>query len=272
MGIKLLAPVTASSRGTVLVDRNHLWKGKPKKSLAVGKKSTGGRNNFGRITVRHIGGGHKKKYRIVDFKRSDDINAVVERIEYNPNATAFLALISDQNGVKSYILAPQGVKPGDTIASGNDVDILPGNCLQLKFIPVGTFVHNIELKPGNGGVIARSAGSYARVLGYEGSYVLLKLRSGQVRLVLSTCRATVGMLSNTDHKNIKLGKAGRNRWLGVRPAVRGVAMNPIDHPHGGGEGKTSGGRHPVTPWGVSTKGKKTRKRNKFSNKYIKGGL
>lgn len=269
MGIKLLSPVTASARNTVLIDRSHLWKGKPEKSLVIGKKSTGGRNNFGRITVRHIGGGHKKKYRMIDFKRNYDTIATIERIEYNPNGAAFLALISDQNGIKSYILAPQGVKPGDSVTSGNSADILPGNCLQLKFIPVGSFVHNVELKPGNGGVIARSAGSYARVLGYEGSYVLLKLRSGQVRLVLSTCRATIGILSNTDHKNVKLGKAGRNRWLGVRSTVRGVAMNPVDHPHGGGEGKTSGGRHPVTPWGVSTKGKKTRKKNKFSNKYIK---
>ncbi len=269
MSIKLLNPITSSSRGTVLVDKGHLWKGNPEKSLTVGKKSTGGRNNSGRITVRHIGGGHKKKYRIVDFKRNLDIVAIVERIEYDPNRTAFLALISYQNGVKSYILAPHGIKPGDSVVSGNDVDILPGNCLQLKFIPVGSFVHNIELKPGNGGSIARSAGSYAQIIGRDGLYVLLRLRSGQVRLILSTCKATIGVVSNVDYKNIKLGKAGRKRWLGVRPTVRGVAMNPIDHPHGGGEGKTSGGRHPVTPWGVPTKGKKTRKRKKFSNKYIK---
>ncbi|WCR54541.1 MAG: 50S ribosomal protein L2 [Wolbachia endosymbiont of Ctenocephalides orientis wCori] len=270
MGIKFLNPVTPASRGAVLVSRVGLSKNKPEKSLTRGKGSSGGRNNYGRITTRHKGGGHKRTYRIIDFKRTRSDQAVVEKIEYDPNRSGFLALISyKEDNSKSYILAPQGMKPGDVIISGYGADILPGNCLLLKYIPVGTFVHNIELKPGNGAVIARSAGSYAQIVGRDGQYVLLRLRSGQVRLILSSCKATIGVVSNPNHKNRKLGKAGRSRWLGIRPAVRGVAMNPVDHPHGGGEGKTSGGRHPVTPWGVATKGKKTRKKNKSSNKYIK---
>ncbi|WP_341808639.1 50S ribosomal protein L2 [Wolbachia endosymbiont (group E) of Neria commutata] len=270
MGIKFLNPVTPSSRGTVLVSRVGLSKDKPEKSLTRGKSSTGGRNNYGRITTRHKGGGHKQTYRIIDFKRNRSGQAVVESIEYDPNRSAFLALVSyKEDDAKSYILAPQGMKPGDVIISGSDADIMPGNCLPLKHIPVGAFVHNIEFKPGNGAAIARSAGCYAQIVGRDGQYFLLRLRSGQVRLILSSCKATIGVVSNADHKNRKLGKAGRNRWLGVRPTVRGVAMNPVDHPHGGGEGKTSGGRHPVTPWGVATKGKKTRKKNKASNKYIK---
>lgn len=270
MGIKFLNPVTPSSRGTVLVSKVGLSKDKPEKSLTCGKKASGGRNNYGRITTRHKGGGHKQKYRIIDFKRNRDDRGVVEKIEYDPNRSGFLALISyEQDDAKSYIIAPQGIKVGDVVMSGNDADILPGNCLPLRGIPVGSFVHNVELKPGNGGTIARSAGCYAQIVGRDGSYVLLRLRSGQVRLILSSCKATIGVVSNPDHKNRKLGKAGRSRWLGIRPTVRGVAMNPVDHPHGGGEGKTSGGRHPVTPWGVATKGKKTRKKNKFSNKYIK---
>lgn len=269
MGIRCLKPVTASSRGCVLVSRRDLWRGEPEKSLVVGKSSSGGRNSFGRITVRHRGGGHKQRYRIVDFARSKNERAVVDRIEYDPNRTAFLALLTYDDGVKSYILAPKGLKPGDSIVSGNAADILLGNCLPLKLIPVGSFVHNIEMMPNGGGKIARSAGSYAQVMGKDGIYVLLRLRSGQVRLILAECKATIGVVSNGDQQNVKLAKAGRNRWLGNRPSVRGVAMNPVDHPHGGGEGKTSGGRHPVTPWGVPTKGKKTRKKGKSSNKYIK---
>lgn len=270
MAIKFLNPVTPSSRGTVLVDKTGLSKEKPEKSLTHGISSTGGRNNYGRITTRHKGGGHKKSYRMVDFKRIREDQATVERVEYDPNRSAFLALISyNRDNAKSYILAPQGINPGDVIKASNDADILPGNCLPLKCIPVGSFVHNVELKQGGGATIARAAGCYAQIIGRDGLYVLLRLRSGQVRLILSSCKATIGVVSNSDHKNRKLGKAGRARWLGVRPTVRGVAMNPVDHPHGGGEGKTSGGRHPVTPWGVSTKGKKTRKKNKSSNKYIK---
>jgi large subunit ribosomal protein L2 len=270
MGIKFLKPVTPSSRGTVLVSKIGLSTDKPEKSLVCGKKSSGGRNNYGRITVRHKGGGHKRKYRIVDFKRNRCDQALVEKIEYDPNRSSFLALISyKEDNVKSYILASQGMKVGDVVIASNDADILPGNCLMLKYIPVGSFIHNVELKPGCGAIIARSAGCYAQVVGRDGEYVLLRLRSGQVRLILSSCKATIGVVSNPDHKNRRLGKAGRSRWLGIRPTVRGVAMNPVDHPLGGGEGKTSGGRHPVTPWGVPTKGKKTRKRNKSSNKYIK---
>ncbi|WFW29967.1 MAG: 50S ribosomal protein L2 [Wolbachia endosymbiont of Menacanthus eurysternus] len=266
--MKCFNPTTPSSRGTVLVNRTGLSKYKPEKLLTFGKKSSGGRNSYGRITTRHRGGGHKRKYRIIDFKRNRDDQGIIEKIEYDPNRSGFLALVS-YSGVKSYILAPQNVKPGDIVVSGNNADILPGNCLPLRYIPVGSFVHGVELKPGNGAVIARAAGCYAQIVGRDGDYVLLHLRSGQVRLVLSSCKATVGMMSNPNHKNKKLGKAGRNRWLGIRPTVRGVAMNPVDHPHGGGEGRTSGGRHPVTLWGVATKGKKTRNKNKLSNKYIK---
>ncbi|QXK91794.1 50S ribosomal protein L2 [Neoehrlichia mikurensis] len=270
MGIKILNAVTSSSRGTVLLDKKFLWQGKPEKSLVVRKPSHGGRNARGVITVRHKGGRQKILYRIVDFKRKKiGISAVVERLEYDPNRTAFLAFIIYSDGDKSYIIAPHGLKVGDTVVSGDDSDILLGNCLSLKYIPTGVLVHNVELYPGNGGIIARAAGSYAQIMGKDGPYVLLRLSSGELRKVLATCKATIGVVSNGDNQNVKLGKAGRSRWLGIRPTVRGVAMNPIDHPHGGGEGKTSGGRNPVTPWGVSTKGKKTRKKNKLSNKYIK---
>ncbi|KJV69061.1 50S ribosomal protein L2 [Candidatus Neoehrlichia procyonis] len=270
MGIKALNAVTPSLRGTVLLDKKFLWKGKPEKSLVVRKSSCGGRNARGVITVRHKGGRHKLLYRMVDFKRNKiGVSAVVERLEYDPNRTAFLAFLIYSDGEKSYIIAPNGLKVGDTVVSGDDSDILLGNCLSLKCIPVGALVHNIELYPGNGGIIARAAGNYAQIMGKDGPYVLLRLSSGELRKVLSTCRATIGVVSNGDNQNVKLGKAGRSRWLGIRPTVRGVAMNPIDHPHGGGEGKTSGGRNPVTPWGVPTKGKKTRKKNKLSNKYIK---
>ncbi|QKX01589.1 50S ribosomal protein L2 [Wolbachia endosymbiont of Cruorifilaria tuberocauda] len=269
MRMKFLNPVTPSSRGTVLVSKVGLSKDKPEKSLTFGKKSSGGRNNYGRITVRHKGGGHKRKYRVVDFKRNRADQGIVEKIEYDPNRSGFLALILyKSDNTRSYILAPQNVKPGDLVISGDTADILAGNCLPLKYIPVGSFVHGVELKPGGGAIIARAAGCYAQIIGHDNNYVLLRLRSGQVRLILSSCRATIGVVSNLDRKNRKLGKAGRNRWLGVRPTVRGVAMNPVDHPHGGGEGKTSGGRHPVTPWGIATKGKKTRKKGKLSDRYI----
>ncbi|MDB1135257.1 50S ribosomal protein L2 [Candidatus Anaplasma sp. TIGMIC] len=270
MSLRVLNAVTPSLRGTVLVDKTMLWKGKPERSLVCGKMSSGGRNARGVVTVRHRGGGHRRLYRIVDFKRSkEDVPAVVKRLEYDPNRTAFLALIEYEDGELSYILAPSALKVGDVVTSGNSSDVLPGNCLKLSSIPSGTFVHNVEMKVGAGGVIARAAGSYAQVMGRDGAYVLLRLGSGEVRKILAGCRATVGVVSNLDNRNIKLGKAGRSRWLGLRPKVRGVAMNPVDHPHGGGEGKTSGGRNSVTPWGVPTKGKKTRKRGKHSDKYIR---
>lgn len=270
MNLKVLSCVTPSLRGTVLVDKAALWKGKPERSLVSGKGSCGGRNARGVITVRHRGGGHKRKHRIVDFKRDKEgVTAVVERIEYDPNRTAFLALLRYEDGELSYIIAPHGLKASDTVVAGAGSDILPGNCLRLSAIPSGTFVHNIELKPGAGAIVARAAGSYAQVMGRDGAYVILRLSSGEVRKVLAVCRAVIGVVSNLNNQNIKLGKAGRSRWLGLRPKVRGVAMNPVDHPHGGGQGKTSGGRNSVTPWGVPTKGKKTRKRGKSSDKYIK---
>lgn len=268
MALKTFKPTTPSQRGLVLVDRSGLWKGKPVKSLTVGKPSTGGRNNLGRITSYHKGGAHKKSYRLVDFKRDKfDMEAIVERLEYDPNRSAFIALIRYTDDSVSYILAPQKLQIGDKVVSGIEVDIKIGNTLPMKNIPVGTIVHNVEMKAGKGGQLARSAGSYAQIVGKDSGYVLLKLRSGEVRKVRIECMATIGAVSNPDHQNVKIGKAGRNRWMGIRPTVRGVAMNPIDHPHGGGEGKTSGGRHPVTPWGKPTKGKKTRK-NKATSKYI----
>ncbi|UQD54067.1 50S ribosomal protein L2 [Anaplasma phagocytophilum] len=270
MSLRVLNSVTPSLRGTVLVDKTALWKGRPEKSLVSSRVSSGGRNSRGVITVRHRGGGHRRLYRVVDFKRNKEgVPAVVKRLEYDPNRTAFLALIQYEDGELSYILAPSGLKVDDIIMSGAGSDVLPGNCLKLSMIPSGTFVHNVEMKVGGGGIIARAAGSYAQVMGRDGAYVMLRLGSGEVRRILSVCRATVGVVSNLDNRNIKLGKAGRSRWLGLRPKVRGVAMNPVDHPHGGGEGKTSGGRNSVTPWGVPTKGKKTRKRGKHSDKYIR---
>ncbi|WP_249548580.1 50S ribosomal protein L2 [Anaplasma phagocytophilum] len=270
MSLRVLNSVTPSLRGTVLVDKTALWKGRPEKSLVSSRVSSGGRNARGVITVRHRGGGHRRLYRVVDFKRNKEgVPAVVKRLEYDPNRTAFLALIQYEDGELSYILAPSGLKVDDVIMSGAGSDVLPGNCLKLSMIPSGTFVHNVEMKVGGGGIIARAAGSYAQVMGRDGAYVMLRLGSGEVRRILSVCRATVGVVSNLDNRNIKLGKAGRSRWLGLRPKVRGVAMNPVDHPHGGGEGKTSGGRNSVTPWGVPTKGKKTRKRGKHSDKYIR---
>ena len=261
-------PNTPGTRQLVLVDRKGLWKGKPLKKLTLGSSKPGGRNNKGRVTMRHKGGGHKNKYRLVDFKRNKlDMTATVERIEYDPNRTAYIALIKYEDGVQSYILAPKDVKSGEKIISGESVEIKPGNSMLIKHIPVGIDVHNLELNPGGGGILARSAGAALQVVGKSDGYVSVKLPSGELRKILEDCRATVGVLSNIDKKNQKLGKAGRNRWLGKRPSVRGVAMNPIDHPHGGGEGKTSGGRHPVTPWGKPTKGKKTRS-NKRTDKYI----
>ena len=263
-------PTTPGLRGTVLVSKKELSKDKPYKSLTKKFKSTGGRNNQGRITSRRMGGGVKRKYRIIDFKRvKHDMPANVERIEYDPNRSSFIALIKYQDGIKSYIIAPQKIKAGDSIISGNKVDIKPGNAMPISSIPLGTLIHNVELKPGKGGQIARAAGTYVQLIGRDQNYSILRLTSGEVRLVLSNCMATIGSVSNSDNKNINDGKAGRSRWLGKRPHVRGVAMNPIDHPHGGGEGRTSGGRHPVTPWGKPTKGKRTRSNKKTDRLIIR---
>ena len=268
MALKTHNPTTPSRRGFVLVDRAELWKGKPEKSLTEGLRNKGGRNNNGRITARRRGGGHKRRYRIIDFKRlKHDVEATVLRLEYDPNRTAFIALIKYADGDLSYILAPQRLREGDKIISGDTVDIKPGNAMPMQNIPVGTIIHNVEMKVGKGGQIARSAGTYAQILGKDQGYAQLRLNSGELRMVRAECMATVGAVSNPDQQNIKLGKAGRKRWLGKRPSVRGVAMNPIDHPHGGGEGRTSGGRHPVTPWGKPTKGKRTRS-NKKTDRLI----
>ena len=268
MALKKFNPYTPSTRELVLIDRSDLWKGKPVKELTEGQTKSGGRNNTGRITDRRIGGGHKRRYRIVDFKRRKfDITGTVERLEYDPNRTAFIALIKYDDGELAYIIAPQRLNVGDKVVAGEQADIKPGNAMPIKNMPVGTIVHNVEMKIGKGGQIARSAGSFVQIAGKDGGYVQVKLRSGELRMVLGECMATVGSVSNPDHQNTNLGKAGRSRWLGRRPVVRGVAMNPIDHPHGGGEGRTSGGRHPVTPWGKPTKGKKTRN-NKKTDKFI----
>ncbi len=268
MSLKTFKSYTKSTRGTVLVDKKDLWKGKALKSLTYGKNSTGGRNNLGRITSRHKGAGHKNKYRVVDFhRRKDDIKAKIERIEYDPNRSAYLALVKYEDGVMNYIIAPSKIKAGDEIVSGKNKDIEIGNCMPLSDIPAGTSIHNIELSPNGGAKLVRSAGTTATIAGMDENYVVIKLSSGEIRKVISTARATIGTVSNSDHQNIKIGKAGRNRWKGVRPQSRGVAMNPVDHPHGGGEGKTSGGRSPVSPWGQSAKGLKTRK-NKNTDKYI----
>ena len=269
MALKSFKPITPSLRQLVIVDRSELYKGKPVKVLTEGKSSKGGRNNTGRVTVRFRGGGHKRTYRIVDFKRRGHAGeaAKVERIEYDPNRTAFIALIAYASGEQSYILAPQRLAVGDTVVSGEQVDIKPGNAMPIGNIPVGTLVHNVEMKIGKGGALARSAGTYAQIVGRDQGYVIIRLNSGEQRLVHGQCYATVGAVSNPDHMNINIGKAGRQRWLGRRPHNRGVTMNPIDHPHGGGEGRTSGGRHPVTPWGKPTKGKKTRS-NKRTDKFI----
>jgi large subunit ribosomal protein L2 len=268
MALKTFTPITPSQRGLVIVDRSGLWKGKPVKTLTVGLTKSGGRNNYGRITARRRGGGHKRAYRLVDFRRRKfDVVATVERLEYDPNRTAFIALLNYADGEQAYILAPQRLNVGDKVIAGERVDVKPGNAMPLGSIPIGTIVHNVEMKQGRGGQIARSAGSYAQLVGRDSGYALLRLNSGEQRMVRAECMATIGAVSNPDHGNIKIGKAGRNRWLGKRPSVRGVAMNPVDHPHGGGEGRTSGGRHPVTPWGKPTKGKKTRS-NKATTKFI----
>ncbi len=269
MALKSYKPTTPGQRGLVLIDRSELWKGRPVKALTEGLTKNGGRNNTGRITMRRKGGGAKRLYRIVDFKRSKfDMQAVVARIEYDPNRTAFIALIQYEDGEQAYILAPQRLAVGDKIIAAAKADVKPGNAMPFSGMPIGTIVHNVEMKPGKGGQIARAAGTYAQFVGRDGGYAQIRLSSGELRLVRQECMATIGAVSNPDNSNQNLGKAGRNRHYGKRPAVRGVAMNPIDHPHGGGEGRTSGGRTPVTPWGKDTKGKKTRNRNKASSKLI----
>jgi large subunit ribosomal protein L2 len=268
MALKTYNPVTPGRRQLVLVNKAELYKGKPVKALTEGLTRHGGRNNTGRITARRIGGGSKRKYRLVDFKRRKfDVPATVERLEYDPNRTAFIALLRYDDGEQAYILAPQRLTVGDQVVAGERVDVKPGNAMPLKSVPIGTIVHNIELKPGKGGQIARSAGTYAQLVGRQIGYAQIKLGSGELRLVSGDCMASIGAVSNPDQANTNLGKAGRKRWQGKRPSVRGVAMNPIDHPHGGGEGRTSGGRHPVTPWGKPTKGRKTRN-NKASDRMI----
>src|SRR5690242_8836826 len=265
MALKNYNPVTAAQRQLVLIDRTGLHQGKPVKALTEGKNSTGGRNNNGHITSRYRGGGHKQAYRKIDFKRRKfDVPAKVERIEYDPNRTGFIALVKYEDGELAYILAPQRLSPGDTIVAGEHVDVKPGNAMPLGNVPVGTIVHNIELKIGKGGQLARSAGTYAQIVGRDGEYVILRLNSGEQRLVHGRCMATIGAVSNPDHMNISIGKAGRVRWKGRMPHNRGITMNPVDHPHGG---RTKGGGHPVTPWGFPTKGKKTRK-NKSTGKFI----
>ena len=269
MALKKYNPVTSSQRGLILVDRSELWKGRPVKKLTEGLSSKGGRNNAGRITARRRGGGHKRLYRKIDFKRRKfDVPATVERIEYDPNRSAFIALLKYEDGEQSYILAPQRLAAGDTVVAGRSVDVKPGNAMPMENIPVGTIIHNIEMRPGKGAQIARAAGTYAQLVGKDSGYAQLRLTSGEARMVPARCMATIGAVSNSDNQNIKKAKAGRNRWLGKRPSVRGVAMNPVDHPHGGGEGRSSGGRHPVTPWGVPTKGKRTRRGKKKSDALI----
>ncbi|PTW40871.1 MULTISPECIES: 50S ribosomal protein L2 [Rhodovulum] len=268
MALKSYKPTTPGQRGLVLIDRSELWKGRPVKTLTEGLTKSGGRNNAGRITARRRGGGAKRLYRIVDFKRTKfDVVGTVERIEYDPNRTAFIALIRYEDGEQAYILAPQRLGVGDKVVASKKADVKPGNAMPFTGMPIGTIVHNVELKPGKGGQIARAAGTYAQFVGRDGGYAQIRLSSGELRLVRQECMATVGAVSNPDNSNQNIGKAGRNRHLGKRPSVRGVVMNPIDHPHGGGEGRTSGGRHPVTPWGKPTKGAKTR-RNKATDKYI----
>ncbi|MEM6811605.1 MAG: 50S ribosomal protein L2 [Pseudomonadota bacterium] len=269
MALKNYKPNSPGTRQLVTVDRSDLHKGAPEKTLLEGKKKNGGRNNTGRITCRHKGGGHKQKYRVIDWKRNAKMGmeATVLRLEYDPNRTAFIALVEYTDGEKSYILAPQRLQAGDKVIADQKTDIKPGNAMPLKGMPVGTIIHNIELKPGKGGQMCRSAGTYAQLVGRDQGYAQIKLASGELRKVRQECMASIGAVSNPDHMNTNMGKAGRKRWMGVRPTVRGVVMNPVDHPHGGGEGRTSGGRHPVSYSGVPTKGYKTRK-NKATDKYI----
>ncbi|MGE0045893.1 MAG: 50S ribosomal protein L2 [Hyphomonadaceae bacterium] len=260
MALRTFRPTSPGRRQLVIVDRSELYKGKPVKKLTEGLTKSGGRNNMGRVTAFRHGGGHKRAYRIIDFKRRKfDVVGTVERLEYDPNRTAFIALVKYADGELAYILAPQRLKAGDQIVSAQKADVKPGNAMPLKAIPVGTIVHNVELKPGKGGQMARSAGTYVQVIGRDAGYAQLRLSSGELRMVPDNCMATIGAVSNPDNMNEVWGKAGRSIWLGKKPSVRGVAMNPVDHPHGGGEGKTSGGRHPVTPWGKKTRGPKTRK-------------
>jgi large subunit ribosomal protein L2 len=270
MALKTYKPVTNSQRQLVLVDRTGLHKGPPVKTLTKGQKRPAGRNNLGRITVRWQGGGHKQSYRIIDFKRGKhDQPATVQHLEYDPNRTSFIALIKYKDGELAYIIAPQRLSAGDVVVAGDKVDVKPGNAMPLAAMPVGTIVHNIEIKPGKGGQIARAAGGYAQYLGRDAGYALMRLNSGEVRRVRLECKATVGAVSNPDHMNEVLAKAGRNVWRNRRPSVRGTAMNPIDHPHGGGEGRTKGGRHPVTPWGKPTKGAKTRKNKRTTREILR---
>jgi|TARA_B110000495_G_scaffold7660_1_gene5659 large subunit ribosomal protein L2 len=269
MAIIKTKPTSPGRRFVQTVKSDHLHTGKPYKPLVKGLRKTGGRNTHGRITTRHIGGGHKKLYRMIDFKRNkDDIDGIVERIEYDPNRSAHIALILYKDGERRYVIAPKKLAQGDTIVSGENAPLKNGNTLPLSKIPVGTVVHCIEMKPGKGAQLARSAGTSVQVLAREGNYATLRLKSGEVRKVLTACRATIGEVSHSEHNLRKLGKAGASRWRGIRPSVRGVAMNPIDHPHGGGEGKTSGGRDPVSPWGMPTKGYKTRAKNNPTDKFI----
>lgn len=270
MALKKYNPSSPAQRQLVQVDRSELWKGKPVKNLTEGLTKSGGRNNSGRITIWQRGGGHKRRYRLVDFKRRKwDVPATIERLEYDPNRTAFIALLRYEDGELSYILAPQRVGAGDVLVAGEKVDIKPGNALPLRSIPIGTIIHNVELTPGKGGQVARSAGTYVQLVGRDSGYAQIKMGSGELRLVLQDCMATIGAVSNADHSNTNDGKAGRTRWKGKRPHVRGVVMNPVDHPHGGGEGRTSGGRHPVTPWGKPTKGKRTRSNKKTDRLIIR---
>ncbi len=268
MAIVKLKPTSPGRRFVVRVSTEGLHKGRPYEPLVEKKSKSGGRNNLGRVTTRHRGGGHKQRYRVIDFKRNKDgIAGQIERLEYDPNRSAHIALVKYLDGERRYIIAPRGIKVGDAVMSGSGASIKPGNCLSLREIPVGTTVHCIEIKPGKGAQMARSAGTSAQLVAREGGYATLRLRSGEMRKVLVNCRATIGEAGNHEHNLTKLGKAGATRWRGVRPTVRGVAMNPVDHPHGGGEGRTSGGRNPVTPWGVPTKGYKTRS-NKRTDKMI----
>ena len=270
MAILKSKPTSAGRRHVVRVSSDELHRGAPHKPLLEKQSRNGGRNNKGRITTRHIGGGHKQHYRVIDFKRNKDgIPARVERVEYDPNRTSHIALLLFADGERRYIIAPKGVQAGDVVQSGSSAPIKPGNCLPLRNIPVGSVVHAIELKPGKGAQLARSAGAAVQLVAREGQYATLRLRSGEMRKVLTECRATLGEVSNSEHSLRKLGKAGATRWRGVRPTVRGVAMNPVDHPHGGGEGRTSGGRHPVSPWGTPTKGYKTRKNKRTDNLIVR---
>jgi large subunit ribosomal protein L2 len=268
MALKNYNPTSPARRGLILIDRTNLYKGKPVKSLTVGLTKSGGRNNMGHATARGIGGGHKQKYRFIDFKRRKwDQPATVERVEYDPNRSAFIALVKYEDGELAYILAPQRLAVGDTVVAAKKTDVKPGNAMEIGQAPVGTIVHNVEMKPGKGGQIARAAGTYVQIVGRDRGMVMVRLNSGEQRYIRSDCMCTVGAVSNPDNANQNLAKAGRNRWLGYRPLSRGVAKNPVDHPHGGGEGRTSGGRHPVTPWGKPTKGHRTRK-NKATDKMI----